>query len=221
MSCEGILEQPRLVVAHDVRHFSEKFSNLVATTWTRLGGFAMVFDGPRSTPQLSFTVRNRYAHAGVVITASHNPYHDNGFKAYFDDGAQLIPPHVDAVVNNYKKINLEEILPLLDNGKVDPTIYRLQTEDDLSYRAALEDSVLDPDILKKENLKLVFTPIHGTGGITAIPALWDHGVEVCVVDEQNIQDPNFSTVSSPNPENPESLKLGISVAKNAIGFSFG
>lgn len=210
---EGLLSQPRLVVAHDVRHFSRKFCELVASAWTKLGGYALVFDGPRSTPQLSFTVRHQYAHAGVVITASHNPSHDNGFKAYFADGAQLVPPHDKEVVERYKRISISELLPLLTSAGEEPKLNILPVEDDLAYRAALEDSVLDPEILKENAPKLVFTPIHGTGAISAIPALWDHGVEVAVVDEQNQQDPNFSTVKSPNPENPEALKKGISVAQ--------
>ena len=210
---EGILSQPRLVVAHDVRHFSRKFCKLVASAWTKLGGYALIFDGPRSTPQLSFTVRHQYAHAGVVITASHNPSHDNGFKAYFADGAQLVPPHAQEVVERYQKISISELLPLLISSEDEPNWNILPKEDNLAYRAALEDSVLDPEILKDNAPKLVFTPIHGTGAITAIPALWDHGVEVAVVDEQNQQDPNFSTVKSPNPENPEALKKGISVAQ--------
>ncbi len=209
----GIMEQPRLVVAHDVRHFSQRFSELVGYAWGELGGYAMLFDGPRSTPQLSFTVRSRYAHAGVVITASHNPYHDNGFKAYFDDGAQLVPPHAGNVTEKYNGISIGELLPLLTSEKQEQTWTILQTGDDLAYRAALEDSVLDPEMLKKHAPKLVFTPIHGTGAIAAIPALWDHGVDVAVVDEQNKHDPNFSTVKSPNPENPEALKAGIAVAK--------
>ena len=210
---EGVLSQPRLVVAHDVRHFSRKFCELVASAWTKLGGYALVFDGPRSTPQLSFTVRHQYAHAGVVITASHNPSHDNGFKAYFADGAQLVPPHAQEVVKRYQKISISELLPLLTSPEGEPGWNILPIEDDLAYRAALEDAVLDPEILKENAPKLVFTPIHGTGAISAIPALWDHGVEVAVVDEQNQQDPNFSTVKSPNPENPEALKKGISVAQ--------
>lgn len=209
----GVLEQPRLVVAHDVRHFSRRFSELVAFAWSELGGFAMTFDGPRSTPQLSFTVRSRYAHAGVVITASHNPYHDNGFKAYFDDGAQLVTPHADSVAERYEKISLLELLPILKNFESNKNWSVLPTADDLLYRAALEDAVLDPEILKNNPLKLVFTPIHGTGAIAAVPALWDHGVEVAFVEEQNLHDPNFSTVRSPNPENPDALKLGISVAR--------
>ncbi|MBT5717461.1 MAG: phospho-sugar mutase [Opitutae bacterium] len=210
---EGFLAQPRLVVAHDVRHFSRKFCELVASAWTKLGGYALVFDGPRSTPQLSFTVRHQYAHAGVVITASHNPSHDNGFKAYFADGAQLVPTHAQEVVERYQRIAISELLPLLASAEEEPRWNILPVEDDLAYRAALEDSVLDPEMLKDNAPKLVFTPIHGTGAITAIPALWDHGVEVAVVDEQIQQDPNFSTVKSPNPENPEALKKGISVAQ--------
>lgn len=213
MAEQEILEQPRLVVAHDVRHFSKKFCDLVAFAWVDLGGYAMTYDGPRSTPQLSFTVRNRYAHAGVVITASHNPSHDNGFKAYFGDGAQLVPPHAEKVVEKYNNIKLKDLLPWLVKGNFRKNWIELLTCDDLSYRAALEDSVLDPEILRVSAPKMVFTPIHGTGSISAIPALRDHGVEVAVVEEQNKHDPNFSTVDSPNPENPESLKRGISVAR--------
>tara|TARA_B100002019_G_scaffold45312_1_gene38091 strand:- start:16580 stop:18544 length:1965 start_codon:yes stop_codon:yes gene_type:complete len=214
MQEEGLHEQPRLVVAYDVRHFSQKFGNLVSKTWIKLGGFAMMFDGPRSTPQLSFSVRHRYAHAGVVITASHNPYHDNGFKAYFGDGAQLVPPHDHGVVSEYNRIQLNEISPMLEeNALEDCEPSMLQTLDDMAYKGSLEDAVLNPELLKKTSPKIVFTPIHGTGAISSVPALWDHGVQVALVDEQAVADPNFSTVSSPNPENSEALALGIKVAK--------
>ena len=211
---KGILEQARIVIAHDVRHFSQKFAQLVAGAWEDLGGYAMLFDGPRSTPQLSFTVRNRYAHAGVVITASHNPSHDNGFKAYFADGGQLVPPHDKEIVKLYTGISLFEIIPWLTEDKLakkNPTI--LPNLDDMAYLAALEDAVIDPDLIKDNPPKLVFTPIHGTGSIASVPALWDHGVEVALVDEQNSHDSNFTTVKSPNPENPEALEMGIRVAK--------
>ena len=208
---EGFLAQPRLIIAHDVRHFSEKFCKLSAFTWSKLGGFALIFDGPRSTPQLSFSVRHRYAHAGIVITASHNPSHDNGFKAYFADGGQLVSPHADEVVKRYKGVSIDEILPFLEI--TDKPWSVLPTEDDLAYRTAIEDAVLDPTTLKDYPPKVVFTPIHGTGGISAIPALWDHGVDVAIVEDQNKPDPNFSSVKSPNPENPEALKKGISVAQ--------
>lgn len=213
MQGEGILEQPRLVVAHDVRHFSNKFANLVCKAWVKMGGYAMLFDGPRSTPQLSFTVRNRYAHAGVVITASHNPYHDNGFKAYFGDGAQLVPPHDKGVVAEYEKISLQEIAVLLEEDALENCqVNLLQANDDISYKGCLEDAVLNADLLKSISPKIVFTPIHGTGAISSVPALWDHGVQVALVDEQSEADANFGTVNSPNPENAEALTLGIKVA---------
>jgi phosphoglucomutase len=213
LQSEGILETPRLVVAHDVRHFSQKFAELVCRAWTQMGGYAMLFDGPRSTPQLSFTVRNRYAHAGVVITASHNPYHDNGFKAYFGDGAQLVPPHDQGVVSEYEKVSLDEVSVWLKEGALENCqVNLLQTSDDMAYKGCLEDAVINPELLKKISPKIVFTPIHGTGAISSVPALWDHGVQVALVDEQSEADPNFSTVKSPNPENAEALTQGIKVA---------
>src|SRR5690606_15157037 len=95
---EGISEPPSLVIAHDVRHFSRFFCELAASVWARKGGRAYIFEGPRSTPHLSFAVRQLKATCGVVITASHNPPHDNGFKAYFADGGQVVPPHDNAII---------------------------------------------------------------------------------------------------------------------------
>jgi phosphoglucomutase len=213
LSINGEFEQPRLVVAHDVRHFSPEFSKLVAITWEKLGGYAMIFDGPRSTPQLSYTVRDRQAHTGVVITASHNPYHDNGFKAYFNDGGQLVPPHAQKVVEYFNDFNLEEIVELLNTDRDLGEPKLLGKEDDLSYAAVLEDAVLSPNLLSEQSVKLVFSPIHGTGGISTIPALLDHGVDVVTVKSQNQFDPNFSSVKSPNPENKEALSLSIDEAK--------
>ena len=213
LSINGEFEQPRLVVAHDVRHFSPEFSKLVAITWEKLGGYAMIFDGPRSTPQLSYTVRDRQAHTGVVITASHNPYHDNGFKAYFNDGGQLVPPHAQKVVEYFNDFNLEEIVELLSTDRDLGELKLLGKEDDLSYGAVLEDAVLSPNLLSEQSVKLVFSPIHGTGGISTIPALLDHGVDVVTVKSQNQFDPNFSSVKSPNPENKEALSLSIDEAK--------
>jgi phosphoglucomutase len=215
MASEGILDVPRIVIAHDVRHFSRHFCELAASTWSALGGYAMIFDGPRPTPQLSFTVRKRYAHAGVVITASHNPPHDNGFKVYFVDGAQVVPPHAESIVDRYSKLTVQDtipfVVPVRETEGSPFTI--LPAGDDLAYRAALEETVLDAELLKEHCPKIVFTPIHGTGGMSAIPSLWDHGAEVVLVDEQAKPDPNFSTVKSPNPESPEALKQGISLAR--------
>jgi phosphoglucomutase len=183
--------------------------------WQKMGGFAMIFDGPRSTPQLSFTLRDRYAHAGVVITASHNPFHDNGFKAYFNDGGQLVPPHAEKVVECFKKINCEEILGWLESPTEKDDYVFLKKEDDLAYTAALEDAVLSPDLLKENPPRIVFSPIHGTGSISTVPSLLDHGVGVKVVESQNTFDPNFSSVKSPNPENKEALSAAIEEGKKS------
>ena len=97
-----------------------------------------------------------------------------------------------------------------------------KTEDDMAYKGCLEDAVLNPDLLKQTAPKIVFTPIHGTGAISSVPALWDHGVQVVLVDEQGSEDPNFSTVNSPNPENAEALSMGIKVAnKTKSSYVFG
>src|SRR5688572_876385 len=109
LSAQKTGTKPRLVIAHDVRHFSRHFCELAASAWVRLGGEAFIFDGPRSTPQLSYSVRWIKAHAGVVITASHNPPHDNGFKAYFDDGAQVVPPHDTGIVQQVNAVPLAEL----------------------------------------------------------------------------------------------------------------
>ena len=109
LRAQGIADRPRFVIAHDVRHFSGHFTELAASTWTQLGGEAWIFDGPRPTPQLSFSVRWLRAHTGVVITASHNPPHDNGFKAYFDDGGQVVPPHDTGIVAEVNQVPLAEL----------------------------------------------------------------------------------------------------------------
>ena len=131
---DGIFAQPNSNCSR-CEHFSEKFCKLAANAWEQLGGFAMIFEGPRSTPQLSFTVRHQYAHAGVVITASHNPFHDNGFKAYFVDGAQLVSPHAEEVVKRFEKLVFKELLPILDLDELIISFMVLTPEHVLAYRA--------------------------------------------------------------------------------------
>ena len=208
---QGRYETPTLVIAHDVRHFSRRFCLLAASLWSRLGGISMVFDGPRSTPQLSFAVRRRSAHAGIVITASHNPSHDNGFKAYFEDGAQVVSPQAEGIVEQYTKSTLQQTIEYLEIDESEIRI--LPQDDDIAYLKVVEQAAIDPEIIQKQKPKVVFTPIHGTGAISTVPALWELGLEPIVVDAQNKQDPRFPTVESPNPENPEALEMGISLAR--------
>ncbi|MGC6605811.1 MAG: phospho-sugar mutase [Lentimonas sp.] len=210
----GRYDLPRFVIAHDVRHFSRHFCELAASTWCKLGGQALIFEGPRSTPQLSFAVRQLNATCGAVITASHNPPHDNGFKVYFEDGAQVVSPHAEGIVDLVNQVKLEELPPFLDID-IDPVI-SLGAEEDSKYLDLLKEMVVDTEVMEKQAPKIVFTPIHGTGAISSVPVLKDLGVEVIDVPKQWVVDPRFPTVKSPNPENAEALAMGIARA-NEVG----
>lgn len=207
---EGIETAPKLVIAYDVRHFSKFFCELAASTWCALGGEAFIFDGPRSTPQLSFTVRELGATCGIVITASHNPPQYNGFKAYFSDGGQVVPPSDTGIIDEVGKVSFEEVAQFLkaDLSKV----VTLDSKLDEVYTDAVVETVIDRDVFKKTDLKAVFTPIHGTGAEISLPAFKKLGLSPLVVESQMVQDPNFSTVKSPNPENAEALQLATDLA---------
>ncbi|MFP4541828.1 MAG: phospho-sugar mutase [Opitutales bacterium] len=212
----GKTEKPKIVIAHDVRHFSQHFTALAASTWAKLGGEAFIFDGPRSTPQLSFTVRATEATAGVVITASHNPSHDNGYKVYFEDGAQVVFPHAEGIINEVYQVDLAETPAYfeVDLGK----ITTLGVEMDKAYQDALLENVLVPETFKAaEKPSIVFTAIHGVGGVTAPGMLRRLGLPVDEVPTQAVQDPRFPSVKSPNPENAEALSMAIEQAKQSGG----
>ncbi|MDB6168774.1 MAG: phosphoglucomutase/phosphomannomutase alpha/beta/alpha domain [Verrucomicrobia bacterium] len=205
-----VTARPRFVIAHDVRHFSRHFCELAASTWTRLGGEAFIFDGPRPTPQLSYTVRWLKAHAGVVITASHNPPHDNGFKAYFDDGAQVVPPHDRGIVAEVNAVALSELGAFLAVDLAGVTTLGREADD--AYLAVAAKALLDPAVLRTTKVSVVYTNIHGTGAVQTLPLLRHAGCEVHEVPEQINFDARFPTVKSPNPENPEALALAIRLA---------
>ena len=203
--------QPRIVIAHDVRHFSRHFCELAASTWTRLGGEAFIFDGPRSTPQLSFSVRWLKADCGAVITASHNPPHDNGFKAYFDDGAQVIAPHDKGIIAEVNATPLSAVHEFLSADL--SRVTTLGRDADEAYLASATQAIIDTDLVRKAGLRVVFTNIHGVGGVSTMPLLTQAGVQVTQVPEQKEFDPRFPTVKSPNPENAEALALAVKLAE--------
>jgi phosphoglucomutase len=211
LAARQIPARPKLVIAHDVRHFSRHFCELAASTWTRLGGEAVIFDGPRSTPQLSFSVRHLKAHAGVVITASHNPPHDNGFKAYFGVGAQVLPPDDAGIVNEVNAVALGELAAYLAKDLAGVTT--LDHEADDAYLAVATKALLDPGVLRRTKLQVIFTNIHGTGAVHSLPLLLHGGCNVTAVPAQLDFDARFPTVKSPNPENPEALALAIKLAE--------
>lgn len=209
----GYAEKPRLVIAHDVRHFSRHFCELAASVWNQLGGTAMIFEGPRSTPQLSFAVRHCRATAGVVITASHNPSHDNGYKVYFEDGAQVVYPHAEGIIHEVYQVKMAETPAYLE---VNPDgVVSLGASVDAAYMEALRENLLDAEIFQRRQPKIVFSPIHGTGGVTAPVALQAMGLEVDTVAEQMKEDPRFPTVDSPNPENAEALSMAMEQARRS------
>ena len=203
--------RPKIVIAHDTRFFSNEFTELAAKVAAENGCDAYIFDGPRSTPELSFTVRYVNATAGIVITASHNPPHDNGYKVYFADGAQVIEPHASGIIAKVNAIKSEsyEPLPKDRQGKVTT----LGKDVDETYMKRLESIVVDRTVLNSAKaLGIVFTPLHGTGAVTLEPMLKRLGFNFEIVPEQEKFDPRFSTVKSPNPENAEALTLGIELA---------
>ena len=204
------IDIPRFIIAHDVRFFSRHFCELSASTWNHLGGQALIFEGPRSTPQLSFSVRHYKAHCGAVITASHNPFHDNGFKVYFQDGAQVVSPHAESIVEKVSEVDLKSVVPHLDKDL--EAIKILDVSADALYIQCIEGVLSIEDKSEASDLKVVFSPIHGTGGIASIPVLKEMGVSVFEVPEQSLMDSAFPTVASPNPENASALEMAIQEA---------
>ncbi len=206
----GDSRRPKIVFAHDTRHFSRDFAEFCAKVCADLGCDAFLFEGPRSTPQLSFAIRELRADAGVVLTASHNPPHDNGFKAYFNDGAQIVDPHAGGIIHEVNAVASEHYDPLPSGER--GTITILGAEMDAIYTERLKTLLLQPSLLEGAATKVVFTNLHGTGGHINVPMLRSFGFEVVTVPEQDVQDGRFPTVESPNPENAPALKMAIDLA---------
>jgi phosphoglucomutase len=209
----GAERKPRLVFAHDTRHFSRDFAEFCARVCVELGCDAYLFESARSTPQLSFAIRELRADAGVVLTASHNPAHDNGFKAYFNDGAQIVDPHASAIIAEVNSLNSElyTALPSEQQG----TLTILGEEMDRLYKDRLRSLLMRPELLEGASTKVVFTNLHGTGGKICVPMMQELGFDVLTVAEQDIQDGRFPTVASPNPENAPALKMAMDLAEQS------
>lgn len=204
-------DTPKLVITHDVRHYSRYFCELAASVWTQCGGLALIFEGPRSTPFLSFAIREVKAHAGVNITASHNPPHDNGYKAYFGDGGQVVPPHAARIIEEVNAVALEEVPAYLDI-QLDKVV-TLPDSLEESYLEVLEDNLLDIELIEKAPPSVVFTPNHGTGQVSILPALKNLGVTVHPVPEQMAMDGRFPNSESANPENAGAFNLALPLAQ--------
>lgn len=210
VEAEGTGRKPLIVIGHDTRHFSRDFAELCARICTDLGCDCALFDGPCSVPEVSFTIRELNADTGVMITASHNPSHDNGFKAYFNDGAQLVAPHDKGVIAEVNALTSDtyEPLPVDQQGK----LRVLGAEMDDIYIKRLKGIVLRPEVFGQASAKVVYTNLHGTGKRCIVPMLKSIGCQLSTVPEQDVQDGRFPTVASPNPENAPALDMAIAQA---------
>ena len=206
----NISGRAKIVIAHDPRFFSREFTELAAEIVVENGCDACIWDGPRSTPELSFAVRHLRASAGVVITASHNPPHDNGFKVYFSDGAQVVEPHASGIIAKVDAVRA----PAADGQRGE--LIKLGSEIDKAYMERLQTLILDPGLISSQrDLRIVYTPLHGTGSVIVKPMLAKLGFNFEVVKEQDRFDGRFPTVKSPNPENAEALAMAIDLAGKA------
>ena len=206
------LDQISVAVAHDVRNNSRKFAEIVANVLSANGIKAYLFDNFRPTPELSFAIRHLGCQSGVNITASHNPKEYNGYKAYWEDGAQIIAPHDVNIINHVNQIKGAESIKFEGN----PDLIEIIGKDvDDAFLAAIKELSLSPDAIKKHSdLKIVYTPIHGTG-VELIPqSLMNYGfTNIIHVPEQDVPSGDFPTVDSPNPENPSAMAMAIAKAK--------
>ena len=200
-----------VAIAHDSRNNSKEFSHQVAEVLAANNIKVYLFEELRPTPELSFAIRHLGCKAGIVITASHNPPEYNGYKVYWSDGGQLVPPHDKGVITEVRKVNVEDVR-FAENS---PLIFSIGKEIDEAYIDEIQKQTFGNK--GKDQLKVVFTSIHGTG-ITSMPQALAHCgfTDVHIVDEQSTPDGNFPTVKSPNPEEAEALQMAVDKAK-AIG----
>lgn len=207
-----------VVIAYDSRRMSPEFALDSALILAANGIKAYLFDSLRPTPELSFAVRKLHATAGIVITASHNPPQYNGYKVYWSDGGQIVPPYdkliIDEVnaVTNYSAIKRMDRESALNGGLLEI----IGAEVDDVYIAELKKLILNPNVIKKvsKDIKIVYTPLHGTGNIPVRRVLKELGFEnVWVVPEQELPDGNFTTLKYPNPEDPAAFTYALNLAK--------
>ena len=204
-------EQISVVVCHDCRNNSRLFAETVANIFSANGIKVYLFDDLRPTPECSFAIRHLKAQAGVNITASHNPREYNGYKAYWDDGAQVLAPHDKGIIDEVNKVKVEDVK--FEGNK---SLIQIIGEDvDKVYLEQVKTISIDPQVIKNQHdLKIVYTPLHGAGRVMIPRALASWGFDnVHCVKEQMVKDGNFPTVDRPNPEIAEALTLGLRDAK--------
>lgn len=206
------LDQISVVVGHDCRNNSRLFAEISANIFSANGIKVYLFDDMRPTPEMSFAIRHFGCQSGINLTASHNPKEYNGYKAYWDDGAQVLAPHDKGIIDEVNKISSATDIKFEGNKD----LIQIVGEDvDSVYLDKVKTVSIDPEVIKRQkDLKIVYTPIHGTGMMLIPRALKQWGFEnVHTVPEQMVKSGDFPTVISPNPENAEALSMAIALAK--------
>lgn len=204
-------ETVKVAIAYDCRHNSKKFAKIVADVFSANGIEVYLFSDLRPTPELSFAVRHLACHTGIVLTASHNPPEYNGYKVYWQDGGQLVPPQDGELIEEINSLKYDQIR-FTANEKL---IHFIDQEVDEAFaEAAVKNGSFDTSAEAKKELKIVFTSLHGTS-ITMVPKVLEKAgfTQVSIVEEQAIPDGDFPTVKSPNPEEPEALKMALEQAE--------
>ena len=206
------MEQISVVVGHDSRNNSRLFAETAANIFSANGIKVYLFEDMRPTPEMSFAIRHLGCQSGIILTASHNPKEYNGYKAYWDDGAQVLAPHDKGIIDEVNKVSVEDIR---FEGKPE-LIEIIGKEIDDIYIEKVHTLSIDPECIKRQkDLKIVYTPLHGTGMMLIPQSLKLWGFEnVHTVPEQMVKDGNFPTVVSPNPENGEALTMALNLAKS-------
>ncbi len=201
-----------VAIAHDSRNNSREFAEIAANIFAANDIKVYLFESLRPTPELSFAIRKFACRGGVVVTASHNPKEYNGYKAYWDDGAQMVPPHDENVISEVDKIKSLDDVKWSGNEK---NITIIGKDFDEKYIEMVKSLSVNPDVCKQQHdLKIVYTPIHGTGIMLVPQALEAYGFDnVHIVEEQAKPDGNFPTVGYPNPEEKETMSIGLKKAK--------
>lgn len=207
-----------VAIAYDSRRMSQEFALSSALIFAANGIKAYLFESLRPTPELSFAIRYYHTTAGIVITASHNPPQYNGYKAYWSDGAQLVPPYDELVIEEVNKIEDYADIKRIgeEEAKAKGLLQIIGKETDDAYIAALKKLVLDKDVIKKmaKDIRIVYTPFHGTGNVPVRRMLKELGfTQVWVVPEQEEPDGDFTTLDYPNPEDPKAFTLALALAK--------
>ena len=200
-------KQLSVVVGHDCRNNGRLFAETVAAIFSANGIKVYLFESLRPTPEVSFAIRHLHAQAGVNVTASHNPKEYNGYKAYWEDGAQVLAPHDKGIIDEVNKVKMEDVRL----QAVPELIEIIGGEVDYDYMQAVHEAMIDQDvILRQKDLNIVYSAMHGAGRVIVPLCLRSWGFQnIHVVPEQMVIDGNFPTVVSPNPENAEAMTLGM------------